>query len=157
MELNWFVTRFKNCILRGSNSRGLRPIGLKSIALTTRPRMLASINALVAQWIEHQTSNLGVAGSSPAGGIFTLISWMIFLYQKKYIYQRYKIFYIIQIGLVELVIPLFSMHKAQGSATRLSHFFFFENLQFIFIFFFFFFSNFFFFNQKNIQLNDSNR
>jgi hypothetical protein len=25
--------------------------------------------ALVAQWIEHQTSNLGVAGSSPAKGI----------------------------------------------------------------------------------------
>ena len=25
--------------------------------------------ALVAQWIEHQTSNLGVAGSSPARGI----------------------------------------------------------------------------------------
>ena len=25
-------------------------------------------HALVAQWIEHQTSNLGVAGSSPAGG-----------------------------------------------------------------------------------------
>ena len=24
--------------------------------------------ALVAQWIEHQTSNLGVAGSSPARG-----------------------------------------------------------------------------------------
>ena len=27
--------------------------------------------ALVAQWIEHQTSNLGVAGSSPAGGTFS--------------------------------------------------------------------------------------
>jgi hypothetical protein len=26
--------------------------------------------ALVAQWIEHQTSNLGVAGSSPARGIY---------------------------------------------------------------------------------------
>jgi hypothetical protein len=26
-------------------------------------------SALVAQWIEHQTSNLGVAGSSPARGI----------------------------------------------------------------------------------------
>ena len=25
--------------------------------------------ALVAQWIEHQTSNLGVAGSSPGRGI----------------------------------------------------------------------------------------
>ena len=28
------------------------------------------VTALVAQWIEHQTSNLGVAGSSPAGGTF---------------------------------------------------------------------------------------
>ena len=27
--------------------------------------------ALVAQWIEHQTSNLVVAGSSPAGGTFS--------------------------------------------------------------------------------------
>jgi hypothetical protein len=27
-------------------------------------------DALVAQWIEHQTSNLGVAGSSPARGIY---------------------------------------------------------------------------------------
>ena len=27
-------------------------------------------DALVAQWIEHQTSNLGVAGSSPAVGKF---------------------------------------------------------------------------------------
>ena len=27
------------------------------------------VSALVAQWIEHQTSNLGVAGSSPARGI----------------------------------------------------------------------------------------
>ena len=27
------------CILRGSNSRGLSPLGLKSSALTTRPRM----------------------------------------------------------------------------------------------------------------------
>ena len=27
------------------------------------------VGALVAQWIEHQTSNLGVAGSSPAKGI----------------------------------------------------------------------------------------
>ena len=26
------------------------------------------VHALVAQWIEHQTSNLGVAGSSPARG-----------------------------------------------------------------------------------------
>ena len=29
----------KECILRGSNPRGLCPMGLKSIALTTRPRM----------------------------------------------------------------------------------------------------------------------
>ena len=29
----------KDCILRGSNSRGLCPLGLKSSALTTRPRM----------------------------------------------------------------------------------------------------------------------
>ena len=29
----------KGCILRGSNSRGLCPLGLKSSALTTRPRM----------------------------------------------------------------------------------------------------------------------
>jgi hypothetical protein len=28
------------CILRGSNPRGLCPLGLKSSALTTRPRML---------------------------------------------------------------------------------------------------------------------
>jgi hypothetical protein len=28
-----------HCILRGSNPRGLRPLGLKSSALTTRPRM----------------------------------------------------------------------------------------------------------------------
>ena len=31
---------------------------------TARPR---TWQAPVAQWIEHQTSNLGVAGSSPAG------------------------------------------------------------------------------------------
>ena len=31
------------------------------------------MQALVAQWIEHQTSNLGVAGSSPARGtVFTI-------------------------------------------------------------------------------------
>ena len=30
--------------------------------------------ALVAQWIEHQTSNLGVAGSSPAKGITFIFS-----------------------------------------------------------------------------------
>src|SRR6185437_13685047 len=30
----------KKCILRGSNPRGLSPLGLKSSALTTRPRML---------------------------------------------------------------------------------------------------------------------
>ena len=29
----------KKCILRGSNPRGLSPLGLKSSALTTRPRM----------------------------------------------------------------------------------------------------------------------
>ena len=29
----------KGCILRGSNSRGLCPLGLKSSALTTRPKM----------------------------------------------------------------------------------------------------------------------
>lgn len=29
--------------------------------------------APVAQWIEHQTSNLGVAGSSPARGIFSFL------------------------------------------------------------------------------------
>jgi len=32
--------------------------------------MRPSYVAPVAQWIEHQTSNLGVAGSSPARGIF---------------------------------------------------------------------------------------
>ena len=31
--------------------------------------MSSKNQALVAQWIEHQTSNLGVAGSSPARGI----------------------------------------------------------------------------------------
>jgi hypothetical protein len=31
----------QQCILRGSNPRGLCPMGLKSIALTTRPRMRA--------------------------------------------------------------------------------------------------------------------
>jgi hypothetical protein len=31
--------------------------------------------AHVAQWIEHQTSNLGVAGSSPARGIFFFLAW----------------------------------------------------------------------------------
>jgi hypothetical protein len=30
---------FPHCILRGSNPRGLCPLGLKSSALTTRPRM----------------------------------------------------------------------------------------------------------------------
>jgi hypothetical protein len=33
------------------------------------------VNALVAQWIEHQTSNLGVAGSSPAWG--KIIFWTV--------------------------------------------------------------------------------
>jgi hypothetical protein len=33
----------KKCILRGSNSRGHCPMGLKSIALTTRPRMLVCL------------------------------------------------------------------------------------------------------------------
>jgi hypothetical protein len=32
--------------------------------------VVCGVNALVAQWIEHQTSNLGVAGSSPAWGRF---------------------------------------------------------------------------------------
>jgi hypothetical protein len=34
-----FQNVVSHCILRGSNSRGLRPLGLKSSALTTRPRM----------------------------------------------------------------------------------------------------------------------
>jgi hypothetical protein len=33
-------------------------------------------HALVAQWIEHQTSNLGVAGSSPASCIRILFSYI---------------------------------------------------------------------------------
>jgi hypothetical protein len=42
-----------------------RPVGSGSIAI-----------ALVAQWIEHQTSNLGVAGSSPARGIgYSFLVW----------------------------------------------------------------------------------
>jgi hypothetical protein len=32
---------YYECILRGSNPRGLCPLGLKSSALTTRPRMRA--------------------------------------------------------------------------------------------------------------------
>jgi hypothetical protein len=41
------------------------PVGPRSIAI-----------ALVAQWIEHQTSNLGVAGSSPARGIgSSFLAW----------------------------------------------------------------------------------
>ena len=35
-------------------------------ALVTKYNM-----ALVAQWIEHQTSNVGGAGSSPDGGTFS--------------------------------------------------------------------------------------
>ena len=31
----------------------------------TYKRALELVNALVAQWIAHQTSNLGVAGSNP--------------------------------------------------------------------------------------------
>jgi hypothetical protein len=38
----------KHCILRGSNPRGLCPMGLKSIALTTRPRMRAPGNRALA-------------------------------------------------------------------------------------------------------------
>ena len=41
------------------------PVGPRSTAI-----------ALVAQWIEHQTSNLGVAGSSPARGIgYSFLAW----------------------------------------------------------------------------------
>ena len=59
-------------------------ISIKKLIVVIHPTLLRSVNhnynavsvssffniALVAQWIEHQTSNLGVAGSSPAGGSF---------------------------------------------------------------------------------------
>ena len=40
----------------------------KAAMLTITPATLFDkiVTASVAQWIEHQTSNLGVAGSSPA-------------------------------------------------------------------------------------------
>ena len=40
----------KKCILRGSNPRGLSPLGLKSSALTTRPRML-TMKGTVSEWL----------------------------------------------------------------------------------------------------------
>ena len=45
--------------------------------MVSMPPPSTSAVALVAQWIEHQTSNLGVAGSSPARGIEKsfLLAW----------------------------------------------------------------------------------
>jgi hypothetical protein len=42
----WSHATNKKCILRGSNPRGLSPLGLKSSALTTRPRMLSGLSTL---------------------------------------------------------------------------------------------------------------
>ena len=36
----------------------------------SRGREQTSVRALVAQWIAHKTSNLGVVGSNPTGGAF---------------------------------------------------------------------------------------
>ena len=41
--------------------------------------------AFVAQWIAHQTSNLGVVGSSPTGGC-------IFIFARLYILNMHEIF-----------------------------------------------------------------
>ena len=64
--------------------------------------------ARVAQWIEHQTSNLGVAGSSPAMGmIFFFVS--IYLLMCSFINFFYLIFsmgtiiVLISVGRVERV------------------------------------------------------
>ena len=37
----------------------------------------------MAQWIAHQTSNLGVAGSSPAWSIFKISIMMLFFSKKR--------------------------------------------------------------------------
>ena len=58
----------KKGVIRESNPRPPAPeAGI--IPLDQSPFMYVS-TAFVAQWIEHQTSNLGVAGSSPAGGTY---------------------------------------------------------------------------------------
>ena len=58
----------KEGVIRESNPRPPAPeAGI--IPLDQSPFMYVS-TAFVAQWIEHQTSNLGVAGSSPAEGTY---------------------------------------------------------------------------------------
>jgi hypothetical protein len=54
----------------------------------------------VAQWIEHQTSNLGVAGSSPAEGTT----------------------FIRKGGVAQMVERVLCMHEAQGSIPCSSNF-----------------------------------
>ena len=50
----------QKCILRGSNPRGLSPLGLKSSALTTRPRMLSQAYRFWKYWWKKKISHAGI-------------------------------------------------------------------------------------------------
>ena len=64
---------FQNVVQKKVTPEGIEPpifgSGIRRVTIAPWSQFIIGC-ASVAQWIEHQTSNLGVAGSSPAWGTF---------------------------------------------------------------------------------------